>query len=174
MMDSKNNSYHSVCFKDSELISGTLGKATLGDTKSGLFYCLLKDNSRYISAVCMLRFAKMSARWLTNFGMTLSLKDVTPELSLTKFKQGLIIERFEKCTELIAKYDRKELRVKPGGTAESTLEDEISSILSEIREEAGKYCFLNLPASNSALKMAVCGSKGSNLNLCQMIACVGQ
>ena len=31
-----------------------------------------------------------------------------------------------------------------------------------------------LPRINHALIMAVCGSKGSNLNLCQMIACAGQ
>lgn len=122
----------------------------------------------------MSRFAKLSSRWLTNIGMTLSLNDVTPDENLNQFKAKLIEERFEKCTELIAKYDRKELHIKPGCTAESTLEDEMSALLSEIRDEAGKYCFSHLPASNSALKMAICGSKGSNLNLCQMITCVGQ
>jgi DNA-directed RNA polymerase III subunit RPC1 len=122
----------------------------------------------------MSRFAKLSARWLTNVGMTLSLGDVTPDANLTIFKEKLIAERFQTCSDLIGKYDRKELHIKPGCTAESTLEDEMSGILSEIRDEAGKYCFSNLPATNSALKMAICGSKGSNLNLCQMIACVGQ
>lgn len=122
----------------------------------------------------MSRFAKLSSRWLTNYGMTLSLKDVTPDESLNKFKAKLIEERFEKCNDLIRKYDRKELHIKPGCTAESTLEDEMSSLLSEIRDEAGKYCFSNLPSTNSALQMAICGSKGSNLNLCQMITCVGQ
>ena len=122
----------------------------------------------------MLRFAKLSSRWLTNFGMTLSIGDVTPEQSLVDYKQKLILERFERCTDFIKKYESKELRVKPGCTAESTLEDEVSALLNEIRDEAGKYCFSHLPSTNSALKMAICGSKGSNLNLCQMIACVGQ
>jgi DNA-directed RNA polymerase III subunit RPC1 len=163
-----------VCFRDSELISGTIGKATLGDSKSGLFYCLLKDNSKALSAMCMQRFAKLSARWLTNYGMTLSLGDVTPEASLIAFKKKLIQDHFDQCTDLIRKYERKELRIKPGCTAESTLEDEVSAHLSKIRDEAGSYCFNHLPFTNSALKMAICGSKGSNLNLCQMIACVGQ
>lgn len=163
-----------MCFKDSELISGTIGKPTLGDSKSGLFYCLLKDNSRYVSAMCMSRFAKLSSRWLTNYGMTISLGDVTPQPDLTEFKRKMITERFEKCTDLIGNYERNELHIKPGCTAESTLEDEVSALLNEVRDEAGKYCFSHLPPTNSALKMAICGSKGSNLNLCQMIACVGQ
>ena len=43
-----------------------------------------------------------------------------------------------------------------------------------MRDKAGKFLIDNLPAHNSPLIMALCGSKGSNINLSQMIACVGQ
>ena len=46
--------------------------------------------------------------------------------------------------------------------------------LSQIREKAGEILKKKLPRHNAPLIMAVCGSKGSNINLCQMIACVGQ
>jgi len=69
---------------------GTLGKATLGGSKSGLIYSLLKDNSRYIAAQVMCRMSKFSARWLTNYGMSLGLGDVTPDFMLTEYKQELI------------------------------------------------------------------------------------
>ena len=38
----------------------------------------------------------------------------------------------------------------------------------------GKACLQELHRTNSPLTMAVCGSKGSNINISQMIACVGQ
>lgn len=39
-----------VIFKDSELLSGNLGKSTLGaGSKSGLFYRLIRDNSAVIN-----------------------------------------------------------------------------------------------------------------------------
>ena len=46
--------------------------------------------------------------------------------------------------------------------------------LSNIREHAGQACLAELHKSNSPLTMAVCGSKGSFINISQMIACVGQ
>ncbi len=57
---------------------------------------------------------------------------------------------------------------------EETLEAVILKELSVIRESAGKVCKKELHHSNSPLIMALCGSKGSFINISQMIACVGQ
>ena len=43
-----------------------------------------------------------------------------------------------------------------------------------IRDRAGNVCLRELASSNSPYIMAVCGSKGSTINISQMIACVGQ
>jgi len=48
------------------------------------------------------------------------------------------------------------------------------SELSSIRDHAGKACINDLPMTNSPLIMALSGSKGSVVNISQMIACVGQ
>lgn len=46
--------------------------------------------------------------------------------------------------------------------------------LSAIRQKAGDFCLSSLPYTNAPLIMALCGSKGSNINISQMVACVGQ
>ena len=46
--------------------------------------------------------------------------------------------------------------------------------LSAIRDKAGKASLTALHKSNAPLTMALCGSKGSFINISQMIACVGQ
>lgn len=46
--------------------------------------------------------------------------------------------------------------------------------LSDIRDISGKLCSKYLHPSNSPIIMAFCGSKGSSINISQMIACVGQ
>ena len=43
-----------------------------------------------------------------------------------------------------------------------------------IRDKAGDACLKNLDRHNAPLTMAICGSKGSYINISQMIACVGQ
>ena len=67
-----------VLFKNSELLSGQLGKNTLGGNKSGLIYALLKDNTADLACEAMHRIAKLSARWISNFGMTIGISDVKP------------------------------------------------------------------------------------------------
>jgi DNA-directed RNA polymerase III subunit RPC1 len=46
--------------------------------------------------------------------------------------------------------------------------------LSKIREDVGTVCFSELSKFNSPLIMSLCGSKGSKINVSQMVACVGQ
>jgi DNA-directed RNA polymerase III subunit RPC1 len=47
-------------------------------SKNGLFYSLIRDNSSEVAAMCMLRVAKFSSRWLSNYGMSIGIGDVTP------------------------------------------------------------------------------------------------
>ncbi len=47
-------------------------------------------------------------------------------------------------------------------------------VLNNIREVAGKVCMDTLHYHNSPLIMSQCGSKGSPINIAQMVACVGQ
>ena len=46
--------------------------------------------------------------------------------------------------------------------------------LSKIRDDAGEICKRELHRLNAPLVMATCGSKGSFINISQMVACVGQ
>lgn len=164
-----------VIFQNSELICGALGKATMGsESKTGLIYSLIRDNGVEIAAKCMQRVSKFSARWLSNYGMSIGIGDVTPAPALLEKKKDLIEAGYSRCDELIAKYDREEIDLKPGCNMDESLEAYLTGELSRLREEAGAMLKKSLPSYNAPRIMAVCGAKGSDLNLSQMIACVGQ
>ncbi len=63
---------------------------------------------------------------------------------------------------------------QPGCDAIQSLESDLNGILGELRQTAGNEAMRELPWSNGLRIMAECGSKGSPLNISQMIACVGQ
>ena len=68
-----------VIFKNSELLCGNLGKTTMGsESKTGLMYSLIRDNSVEIATKCMLRVSKFSSRWISDYGMSIGISDVTP------------------------------------------------------------------------------------------------
>ena len=164
-----------VIIKNSEHLCGNLAKKTMGGgSKEGLFYSLIRDNTVEVAATCMLRLSKFSARWISNRGYSIGIGDVTPFEALKRTKQELIDTSYAKCAGMIEKFQAGELELKAGCNAEQSLEDGLNGELGNIRNKAGSMLMKNLPRHNAALIMAVCGSKGSNINLSQMIACVGQ
>ncbi|CAD5172540.1 DNA-directed RNA polymerase III subunit 1-like isoform X1 [Musa acuminata AAA Group] len=164
-----------VYFRNSELICGQLGKVTLGNgNKDGLFSVLLRDYNSHAAASCMNRLAKLSARWIGNHGFSIGIDDVQPGEHLNQQKKKKIDEGYRECHELISLYGKGKLTLQPGCNAAQTLELKITGVLNQIRAIAGNVCMNELHWRNSPLIMSQCGSKGSPINISQMVSCVGQ
>lgn len=164
-----------VVIHNSELMSGSMDKGTLGSgSKNNIFYILLRDWGQLEAANAMSRLARLAPVYLSNRGFSIGIGDVTPGQGLLKAKQDLLDDGYRKCDEYIEALETGKLQQQPGCTAEETLEALILRELSVIRDRAGSACLRELDKSNSPLIMALCGSKGSFINISQMIACVGQ
>jgi DNA-directed RNA polymerase III subunit RPC1 len=154
---------------------GTLDKATLGSgSKSNIFYILLRDYGEQVAADCMSRLARLTPNFLMNRGFSIGIGDVTPGENLIREKEKLVDNGYAKCDDYIRDFEEGRLQTQPGCTAEETVEAVILKELSTIRDHAGKICQQELHPTNSPLIMALAGSKGSFINICQMIASVGQ
>ena len=96
-----------VIFQNSEHICGNLAKKTMGNgSKVGLFYSLIRDNSVDVAASCMLRLSKFSARWISNRGVSIGINDVTPFPKLIEKKGELIRNSYDRCDEMIEKFNQ--------------------------------------------------------------------
>ena len=164
-----------LVIRNSEVMCGVMDKATVGDgKKDSVFYVLMRDFGPDHAVQGMNRLAKLSGRWLTNNGFSLGISDVTPGEKLVRRKHSLIQEAYAKCDKLIRDFQEGKLSRDAGCDEEKTMENRIGGILSAVRQEAGGICFEELSRWNSPLLMAKCGSKGSNINVSQMVASVGQ
>jgi DNA-directed RNA polymerase III subunit RPC1 len=160
--------------RNSEVLSGVMDKTTIGANKNSLCYIILRDYGSLQASIIMNRIAKLCSRFLTNYGFSIGINDVEPSYYLTTQKNELIKKGYSRCNEYIQQLHSNTLQVQTGATPEETLESVINRVLSQIREDAGQLCLKELSRYNTALIMALCGSKGSNINISQMIACVGQ
>ncbi|CAI6342551.1 unnamed protein product [Periconia digitata] len=164
-----------LVIRNSEVMCGPMDKATVGDgKKDSVFYVIMRDYGPDHAVQAMNRLARLSARWLTNKGFSLGISDVTPGDELNRRKQLLIDEAYAKCDKLIRDYKDGKLARDAGCDEEQTMENRIGGILSGVRQAAGDICFDELSRWNAPLLMARCGSKGSNINVSQMVASVGQ
>ncbi|SCV06117.1 LANO_0H22474g1_1 [Lachancea nothofagi CBS 11611] len=170
---SQNDGY--VVIRGSQILSGVMDKSVLGDGKKhSVFYTILRDFGPKEAAYAMNRMAKLCARFLGNRGFSIGINDVTPGYELKQKKESMVEEAYAKCDDLIDQFDKGRLETQPGCNEEQTLEAKIGGLLSKVREEVGEVCINELDNLNSCLIMANCGSKGSTLNVSQMVAVVGQ
>lgn len=164
-----------VIIRGSQILSGVMDKSTLGDGKKhSVFYTILRDYGPEEAAKSMNRMAKLCARYLGNRGFSIGINDVIPGADLKQKKELMVEQAYLKCDELIDLYNRGKLETQPGCNEEQTLEAKIGGLLSKVREEVGEICINELDSANAPLIMATCGSKGSTLNVSQMVAVVGQ
>jgi DNA-directed RNA polymerase III subunit RPC1 len=164
-----------LVIRNSEVMCGVMDKSTVGDgKKDSVFYVIMRDFGPDHAVQAMNRLSKLSARWLSSQGFSIGINDVTPSADLVRKKQALVTTAYNKCDALINDFKESRLTQDPGCTQEQTMENRIGGILSGVRQDAGAICFEQLSKWNAPLIMAKCGSKGSNINVSQMVASVGQ
>lgn len=80
-----------MCFWNGELISGQLGKKSLGSgSKRSILYCVMRECGPEVAAEVMNRIAKFSARWHSDAGFSIGADDVRPSEKLQKKKAALV------------------------------------------------------------------------------------
>jgi DNA-directed RNA polymerase III subunit RPC1 len=164
-----------VCIYRGELVCGRLGKKTLGsETKAGLFHVLIRDMHASDATRVMGRLAKLSARYMGDRGFSIGIHDVTPDDNLRRSKREILVSGQARADELITQYHQGSIRLKAGCDALQSLESEVGGLLGRIRQQCGDEAIRQLHHSNAALCMAQAGSKGSPLNISQMMSCLGQ
>eukprot|EP00923_Selenidium_pygospionis_P013190 GHVN01022799.1.p1 GENE.GHVN01022799.1~~GHVN01022799.1.p1 ORF type:complete len:1251 (+),score=87.32 GHVN01022799.1:3-3755(+) len=148
-----------------ELMCGRLDKRSVGsDTKEGsLVYQLYRKRGGEYVLGCLSRLSRLTVRWLSERGMSIGLGDVTPSLQLSRQKRDLVAKNYARCA----------LLGKQGGDR-GLVEAETRQLLNGMREEMAQHCISELLPSNAINIMQECGSKGSKINVAQMVGCVGQ
>lgn len=93
-----------VIIKNNELLCGNLCKKTLGSSKKGLVFVVLRDFGSEQVKIFLTRLTKLTSRFLMNWGFSIGLDDVTPTEELDTLKKNIIKQNYNGCTEKIKQY----------------------------------------------------------------------
>ncbi|XP_019885205.1 DNA-directed RNA polymerase III subunit RPC1 isoform X2 [Camponotus floridanus] len=168
-----NDSY--VIIRNSELLAGAMDVSTLGSgSKQNIFYILLRDWGEDYATASMWRLTRLTNHFNFDRGISIGLSDLIASQGLVQARESILNTHYSKCHEYIKLMEQGQLASQPGCSVEETLETKILNELSVIRDNVGKACLKELHRTNTPLTMALCGSKGSYINVSQMIGCVGQ
>jgi DNA-directed RNA polymerase III subunit RPC1 len=164
-----------LCIKNSEVLCGRMDKATIGaGKKNSLFYVLYRDFGPDASAQGMNRLSKLCARWLSLQGFSVGINDVTPTSSLTRMKAETVSAAFRACDKSAIALKEGRLRREPGLDEKGTLEGKEIKALNDVRTKLSTFLAGELSVRNSPMVMATSGSKGSTVNVAQMVVTLGQ
>jgi DNA-directed RNA polymerase II subunit RPB1 len=71
--------------------------------------------------------------------------------------------------KLTEKLQNRDLETRPGRTMLETFEDEVNQALNKARDDSGKEAQRSLDTTNNVVRMVSAGSKGSFINISQVL-----
>jgi len=157
-----------------ELLYGCLSKATLGPKAGGILH-LVRQECGFDEARKFYAYTQfLINNWLVYRGASIGVADTVADEETFAEIQDVLATATNDVNDVIRDAYRGHLEQTPGNTIRQTFENKVNQILNKARETTGKKAEESLSDFNNFKDMSVSGSKGSNLNISQVIACVGQ
>ena len=153
---------------------GHIEKSILGDTTRGLIHRVYNDYSPEKSSEFIDNLQNLVTEYMKLHGYSVGISDLIADKE-TNFKIGETISN--KKMEVKSLIDEIHLGLFENKTGKSNVEEfetRVNNILNKASFDAGKIGRTNLDKNNRFVIMVNAGSKGSDLNISQMISCLGQ
>ena len=153
---------------------GHIEKSILGDTTRGLIHRIYNDYD--VDAACdfINSLQDIVTEYMKVHGYSVGISDLIADKE-TNDKINETINK--KKIEVKSLIDETHLGIFDNKTGRSNVDEfetRINNILNKASFEAGKLGRQNLDSTNRFVIMVNAGSKGSDLNISQMISCLGQ
>ncbi len=172
--DDKENYNKILEIKNGQYIRGQMDKGVLGDGTKGLLQRTCNDFGNMSSAKFVDDLQNIITEYMKSSGFSVGISDL---ISDDKTKQEIIDVVTKKKTDVKNLIDQIQIGVfenNTGKTNEEEFETQVNNILNQASSEAGKIGREKLSKNNRFVIMVNAGSKGSELNISQMISCLGQ
>ena len=163
-----------VTVMEGTLIEGTIDKKTIGTGMGGLIHTAWLDVGHEDTARFMNQVQVIVNYWVLQSSFSIGVSDAIADVGTMEQIASTINKAKLNVHDLVRKGQRGELETQPGRTMIESFEQLVNRILNTARDHAGKSAQSSLTEMNSVKAMVTAGSKGSFINISQIIACVGQ
>ena len=163
-----------VRIEQGELLTGTLCKKTMGSGGGGLIHVTWEEWGPIAARGLISQTQTLVNYWVLHHGFTVGIADTIADDETMFSINNTITKAKADVKEVIKLAQNNELELQPGMTMQQSFEQKVNQILNKARDNAGNSAQNSLMDTNNVKMMVTAGSKGSFLNISQMIACVGQ
>jgi len=163
-----------VRIEQGELLTGTLCKKTMGSGGGGLIHVTWEEWGPIAARGLISQTQTLVNYWVLHHGFTVGIADTIADDETMFTINNTITKAKADVKDVIKLAQNNELELQPGMTMQQSFEQKVNQILNKARDNAGNSAQNSLKDTNNVKMMVTAGSKGSFLNISQMIACVGQ
>lgn len=163
-----------VLIEHGELLSGIVCSKTVGAASGSLLHVVFNELGHEVAGAFYGHIQTVVNNWLLLEGHTIGIGDTIADPATYEDIQDTIRKAKQNVIEVIQKAHKKGLEPTPGNTLRQTFENQVNRILNDARDKTGASAQRSLSEYNNFKSMVVAGSKGSKINISQVIACVGQ
>nr|AOE43181.1 RNA polymerase II largest subunit/RNA polymerase II core subunit [Cavenderia deminutiva] len=163
-----------VIIDQGELMSGILCKRSLGSANGSIIHVVMNEHGHEHTRLFIDQTQTVVNHWLINHGFTVGIGDTIADAATMAKVQNAITSAKTQVKELIIKAQSNSFECQPGKSMLESFEKEVNRVLNTARDDAGTSAQRSLQESNNVKAMVNAGSKGSFINISQMMACVGQ
>ena len=163
-----------VEIKNGKYIRGQMDKSVMGARTKGLLQRVCNDFGNMASAKFIDDLQNVITEYMKSSAFSVGISDL---ISNQKTNDEIIQVITKKKTDVKNLIDQVQIGVfenNTGKTNEEEFETQVNSILNQATSESGKIGLKSLGKNNRFVIMVKAGSKGSDLNISQMISCLGQ
>ena len=163
-----------VVIEEGELICGMLDKKSLGTSGGSLIHVAWNEHGPPAARAFIGVWQRVVNYWIVNRGYSIGIGDTIADAKTMDDIVQTIDSSKKEVKALVEKAQANQLECQPGRTMIESFENNVNQVLNKARDTAGTRAQKSLKETNNVKNMVTTGSKGSFINISQMIACVGQ
>ena len=172
--DSEWKKQNKIVIKDGKMVDGILDKSLLGTKSGGLVHVIYNDYGPDATKYFLDSLQAIITNWLLTDGFSVGISDLmTDRETLTEIKK-VIKKKKKNVYEIIQHLHKGIMENNSGKSNSEEFELLVNKNLNQAVDASGKKIIKELDKNNRMINMITSGSKGSIINIGQMIACLGQ
>ena len=159
---------------DGKYLRGQLDKDVLGGGSNGLITRTCNDFGNMAAAAFIDDLQNIITEYMKSSAYSVGISDLIADRSTNEQITQSITAKKKEVKTLIDQTYLGIFENATGNTNEDEFEFQVTNILNKATNDSGKIGLKSLSKDNRFVTMVKSGSKGSDLNISQMIACLGQ
>ncbi|CAI6339744.1 unnamed protein product [Periconia digitata] len=164
----------SLVVHDGEVVHGQLAKSAVGASAGGIVHIVYNEHGPEDTVTFFNAAQRIVNYWFLHHGFSIGVGDAVPDTKTANKILDAIRVAKASVADLIDSANNDEMEPSPGMSIRKTFENKAMKELNGGRETGGTAAKNGLKPFNNVVATVKSGSKGSNVNIAQMVSLVGQ